>query len=172
MLLWNQLALNVGSLQSVKESIISSEGIVVDFSDQHDNYHICKEDTLVHHSKHHPNIENRKSAKAYKDYRKTKSSGTFTTSESPPKKLSNSKSKPKNLFRLEINEFVTKKPHLPCYRVVCFSTSQKKRGSGRFGSLCAVMCQENLSVILLGAPGKWKMQMLPSKERKHQQCRC
>ena len=65
MLLWNQLALNVGILQSVKESIISLEGIVVDFSDQHDNYHICKEDILVHHSKHHPNLENRKSAKAY-----------------------------------------------------------------------------------------------------------
>ena len=44
--------------KSLKESIISSEGIVVNFSDQHDNYHsayryICKEDTSVHHSKHY-----------------------------------------------------------------------------------------------------------------------
>ena len=44
--------------KSVKESIVSSKGIVVNFSDQHDNYHygyryICKEDTSVHHSKHY-----------------------------------------------------------------------------------------------------------------------
>ena len=41
--------------KSVKESIPSSEVIVVNLSDEHDNYHsayryICKEDTSVHHS--------------------------------------------------------------------------------------------------------------------------
>ena len=91
--------------KSVKESIISSEGIVVNFSEQHDNYHspywyICKEDTLVHHRKHHPNLENissprtKKSAKAYRDSCKPKSSDTSTTLEPPPKKFPNSKSKP------------------------------------------------------------------------------
>ena len=49
--------------KSVKETITSSEGIVVNFPDQHDNYHsayryICKADTSVHHSKHHPNLGN------------------------------------------------------------------------------------------------------------------
>ena len=87
--------------KSVKDSITSSEGIVVNFSDQHDNYHsayryICKEDTSVHHSKHHRNLENissprtKKSTKAYRDSRKAKSSDTSTTSEPPPKKPSNS----------------------------------------------------------------------------------
>ena len=86
--------------KSVKESITSSEGIVVNFSDQHDNYHsayryICKEDTSVHHSKHHPNLENissprtKKSTKACRDSRKAKSSDTSTTSEPSPKKPSN-----------------------------------------------------------------------------------
>ena len=105
--------------KSLKESIILSEGIVVNFSDQHDNYHsayryICKKDTSVHHSKHHPNLENissprtKKSKKTYKDSRKAKSSDTSTTSEPSPKKPSNSKSKPKRLSRLEVSEFMVK----------------------------------------------------------------
>ena len=64
--------------KSVKESIGSSKGIVVSFSDQHDNYHsasqyICKEDTSVHDSKHHRNLENisssqtKKLTEAYRD---------------------------------------------------------------------------------------------------------
>ena len=49
--------------KSVKGSITSSEGIVVSFSDQHNNYYsayryICKEDTSVHQRKHHPNLGN------------------------------------------------------------------------------------------------------------------
>ena len=117
---------------------------MVDFSDQHDNYHICKEDTLVHHSKHHPNIENRKSAKAYKDDRKTKSSGTITTSESPPKKLPNSKSKPKHLFRLEINEFVTKN-HI--YRATeLYASAQVRRKEGQAGLAAFVLsCAKKIS---------------------------
>ena len=105
--------------KSVKECITSSEGIVVNFSDQHDNYqsayrYICKEDTSVYHSKYHPNLENilspraKKSTKAYRDSRKAKSSDTSTTSEPPPKKPSNPKSKPKRLSRLEVSKFMVK----------------------------------------------------------------
>ena len=118
---------------------------MVDFSDRHDNYHICKEDTLVHHSKHHPNIENRKSAKAYKDYRKTKSSGTFTTSESPPKKLCNSKSKPKHQrVQREINEFVTKN-HI--YRATeLYASAQVRRKEGQAGLAAFVLsCAKKIS---------------------------
>ena len=47
--------------KSVKEKITSSERIMVNFLDQHDNYHspyryIFKEDTSVHYSKHHPKL--------------------------------------------------------------------------------------------------------------------
>ena len=98
----------------VKESTTSSEGIVVNFLHQHDNYDsayrcICKEDTSAHHSKHYPNLENissprtKNSTKAYRDSRKAKSSDTSTTSEPPPKKLPNSKSRPKCLSRLEVS---------------------------------------------------------------------
>ena len=91
--------------KSVKETITSSEWIVVNFSDQHYNYYsaylyICKDDTSVHHSKHHPNLENissartKKSTKAYRDFRKDKSSDSSTISERPTKKLPTSKKIP------------------------------------------------------------------------------
>ena len=105
--------------KSVKGSITSSEGIVVSFSDQHNNYYsayryICKEDTSVHQRKHHPNLGNisssltKKSINVYRDSRKAKSSDTSTTSEHPPKKSSSSKTKPKRLCRLEASEFMAK----------------------------------------------------------------
>ena len=141
--------------KSLKESITSSEGIVVNFSDQHDNYHsayryICKKDTSVHHSKHHPNLENissprtKKSTKTYKDSRKAKSSDTSTTSEPSPKKPSNSKSKPKRLSRLEISEFMVKNNihRAICASLFCCSRREKERRSSRFGSLCAVKYQK------------------------------
>ena len=103
--------------KSVNESIISSEGIVVNSSDQHDKYYpgywyISTEDTSVHHGKHHPNLENvsspptKKSRKADRNSWKAKSSDTSTTSEPLPKKLWNSKSKPKRLSRTGVSEFM------------------------------------------------------------------
>ena len=105
--------------KSVNESIISLEGIVVNSSDQHDKYYsgywyISREDISVHHGKHHPNLENisspqtKKSRKAYRNSRKAKSSDTSTTLESLPKKLWNSKSKPKRLSRIEVSKFMVK----------------------------------------------------------------
>ena len=46
----------------VKESMLLKEGIVFNFSDNHGNYYsayrdICKDDDSVHHSKHHPNLD-------------------------------------------------------------------------------------------------------------------
>ena len=49
-----------------------------------------------------------KSTKAYRDSHKANSSDTSTTSELPPKKLLNSKSKPKRLPRLEVSKFMVK----------------------------------------------------------------
>ena len=72
--------------KSVKESITSSEGIVANFSDQHGNYHsayryICKEDTSVHNSKHHPNLEN---VSSHESRSQQKLTGTLAK-PSPPK---------------------------------------------------------------------------------------
>ena len=55
---------------------------MVNFSDNHDNYYsayryICKDDDSVHHSKHHPNLDDvasprtKKSTRAYRQARKS-----------------------------------------------------------------------------------------------------
>ena len=59
----------------MKESISLKEEIVVNFSDNHDNYYsayryICKDDDSVHQNKHQPNLDvtsprMKKSAHAY-----------------------------------------------------------------------------------------------------------
>ena len=56
---------------SVKESISLKEGIVVSFSDNHDSYYseykyICEDDDSVHHSKHHPNLDDAASLRTKK----------------------------------------------------------------------------------------------------------
>ena len=70
------------TLEIRKESISLKEGIVVNFSNNHDNYYsayryICKDDDSVHHSKHHPNLDDvasprtKKSTQAYQQARKS-----------------------------------------------------------------------------------------------------
>ena len=46
----------------MKEEIMKSHNVVLIFLDRHENYHsaykyICKSDTQVCHSKHHPNLK-------------------------------------------------------------------------------------------------------------------
>ena len=168
--------------KSVEKSITSSEGIVVNFSAEHDNYYsaywyFCKEDISIHCSKHHPNLGNisfprtKRSTKAYRNPRKTKSSNNSATLEPPPKKLSNSKSKPKRLSRLEVSEFMVEKN---IHRAtVLYAAAEERRKQGQIDLTALVLsCTKKLSMILLRAPGKCKMQRLPLKERKHPECRC
>ena len=64
------------------ENISLKEGIVVNFSNNHDNCfsayrYICKDDDSVHHSKHQPNLDDvaspqtKKSTQAYRQARKS-----------------------------------------------------------------------------------------------------
>ena len=48
--------------KQMKEEIVKSHNVVLIFLDRHENYHsaykyICKSDTQVCHSKHHPNLK-------------------------------------------------------------------------------------------------------------------
>ena len=152
--------------KSVKESITSSEGIVVNFSDQHDDYHsayryICKEDTSVHHSKQHPNLENissprtKKSAKAYRHSRKAKSSDTSTTSEAPPKKPSNSKSKLKRLSRLEVSEFMVKNNIHRATELYAATEERRKEGQADLAAFVLSCTKTSLNDLI---ENTWEMQ--------------
>ena len=102
--------------KSVKESISSKEGIVVNFSDNHDNYYsayryICKDDDSVHHSKHHPNLDDvaspwtKKSTQAYRQARKSYAQENPT--HAPQKKKQKTTCR-KLLTQFEVSEFLLK----------------------------------------------------------------
>ena len=70
---------------------------MVNFSDSHNNYntaykYVCKEDTSVHHSKRHPNLEGvgspqtKKATQAYRKKRKQANSEQANSEHPPPKK--------------------------------------------------------------------------------------
>ena len=102
--------------KSVKERISLKEGIVVNFSDNHDNYYsayryICKDDDSVHHSKYHTNLDNvasprkKKSTQAYRQARK--SYAQENPIDAPQKKKQKATSR-KRLTQFEVSEFLLK----------------------------------------------------------------
>ena len=102
--------------KSVKESISSKEGIVVNFSDNHDNYYsayryICKDDDSVHHSKHHPNLDDvasprtKKSTQAYRQARKSYAQENPTHAAQKKKQKATCR---KRLTQFEVSEFLLK----------------------------------------------------------------
>ena len=88
----------------------------------------------------------KRSIKAYKDPRKIKSSNNSTTLEPPPKKLSNSKCKPKRLSRLEVSEFMVDKN---IHRATeLYAAAEERTRSNRFGSPCPAMHQKTLNDLI------------------------
>ena len=88
----------------------------------------------------------KRSTKAYRDPRKTKSFNNSTTLKRPPKKLSNSKCKPKRLSRLEVNEFMVEKN---IHRATeLYAAAEERRRSDRFGSPCPAMYQKTLNDLI------------------------
>ena len=54
-----------------------------------------------------------------------------------------------------------------------YAAGEERRKEGQTDFTAFVLsCTKKLSVILLRAPGRCKIQRLSSKERKHPECRC
>lgn len=152
--------------KSVKESISSDEGIVVNFSDQHDNYYsayryVCKEDSSVHHSKHHPNLENissprtKRSTKAYRESRKSKNSAENETSEPPSKKPStSSKQKPTRLSRLDVSEFMVKNDIHRVKELYAAAEQRRKEGQADLKSFVISNTRKSLNDLI---ENTWEM---------------
>ena len=106
----------------VKDNIKKTYGIVVNFSDKHDNYYsaykyVCKSDVNVFHSKHHPELKNvgaprtTASTQAYRLSRKRSESASSTSvintdsaAKQGPSRQSGSKIK--RLSNLDVSEFI------------------------------------------------------------------
>ena len=105
--------------KKVKETVTKTHGVVLNFSDKHDNYYsaykyICKSDPNVYHSKHHPDLrdvsfpQTKKSTQSLRkrslERRNSKSNGecsSTTNSESSVKKT-------KRLSNINVADFITK----------------------------------------------------------------
>ena len=131
--------------KSVKESISSKEEIVVNFSDNHDNYYsayryICKDDDSVHHSKHHPNLDDvvsprtKKSTQAYRQARKSYAQENPT--DAPQKKSRKQLQETSNSIRRQC--VFIKKQYTLWHRAFLWSKQKKGGRTDRFGSLCVV----------------------------------
>ena len=136
--------------KSVKESISSNEGIVVNFSDNHDKYYsayryICKDDDSFTHNKPQPNLGNIKSSRTKKStqpYRKSrKSYARENPTDVPSKKQKQKAINGKLLTQFEVSEFLVKND---IHRdTELFYKANKKGGSkDRFGSLCIVQVHQ------------------------------
>ena len=100
--------------KSMKESISLKERIVVNFSDNHDNYYsayryIRKDVDSVHNSKHHSNLDEvasprtKNSMQAYRQARKSYVQENPT--DAPQKKKQKATSR-KRLTQFEVSEFL------------------------------------------------------------------
>ena len=126
--------------KSVKESISSKEGIVVNFSDNHDNYYSayrCKDDDSVHHSKHHPNLDDVASLQTKKSTQAYRQASKSYAQENPTDAPQNKKQKTtcrKRLTQFEVSEFLLKNN---IRRDTASLLSKQKKGgrTDRFGSL-------------------------------------
>ena len=147
--------------KSVKESISLKEGIVVNFSDNHDNYYpvhryICKNDDSVHHSKHHPNLDNvasprmKKSTQAYRQARKSYAQENPT--DAPQKKKQKATCR-KPLTQFEVSEFLLKNNIRRDTELFMKQTKEKRKDRQIWQPLC---CPDlaNFSMITLRAPGE------------------
>ena len=89
------------------------------------------------------------------DSRKAKSSDTSTTSEPPPKKPSNSKSKPKHLFRLEVSEFIVKKNIHRATELYAAAEESRKEGQGDLAAFVLSCTKNSLNDLI---ENTWEIQ--------------
>ena len=87
-----------------------------------------------------------------------------------PKSCWAQKSKPKRLSRLEVSQFIVKNNIHHATELYAAAEERRKEGQTDLAGF-VLSCTKKLSMILLRAPGKCKMQRLPSKEGKHPECR-
>lgn len=119
---------------SVKESLVKNNGVVVNFSDSHENYnsaykYVCKEDTEVQHSKRHPNLKaigspsTKKATQAYRKKRKSINSQEQPTNTNGSKNI-----KVKRLSNIDISEYMIKNNIHRDTELMAAANQRKKEG--------------------------------------------
>ena len=148
--------------KSVKGSISLKEVIVVNFSDNHGNYYsayryTCKDDNSVHHSKHHPNLDNvaspqtKKSTQAYRQARK--SYAQENPADAPQKKKQKTTSR-KRLTQFEVSEFLVKNNIHRDTDLFYEANKRKSEGQTDFAAFLLFRSSKSLNDLI---ENTWKM---------------
>ena len=163
---------------SVKNQIEDNAGIVVHFSDRHDNYYsaykyVCKSDQSVLHSKHHPNLkeigspQTKNSTKAYRAAcaaRKRRSAANETAnnvnepddsaSSSAESSGSSNSKKPKRLSNLDVSDFILEHKITSDTQLFAAANSRKQEGQR---DLAGYVLSKNPKSLLELINNTWKL---------------
>lgn len=163
---------------SVKNEMEDTAGIVVNFSDRHDNYYsaykyVCKSDLSVLHSKDHPNLKEigsprtKNSTKAYRAAcaaRKRRSAANEAANVNQPDGASSSASgaessssnskKPKRLSNLDVSDFILEHKITNDTQLFAAANSRKKEGQS---DLAGYVLAKNPKSLLELINNTWKL---------------
>ena len=130
----------------VKEKLMDNHGVVVNFSDGHDNYYtacryVTKQDAEVYHSVGHPNLNETGSPKTkncihpYRSARKKRSLSVDAQKKNAEKEKPG---KVRPLNNLEVSEFITENNVKGYTKLLALAEAQKMEGKKRFGKFYLV----------------------------------
>lgn len=145
--------------KSVKESIHNMHGVVLNFSDRHDNYYtaykyVCKDDSNTFHCADHPNLDSvgspktKKCIRAYRESRTEKSKITCAASTSKPPKV-------RRLSALDVSEFLVKHNVKTTTELFSIAKTQKNEGNKELANYIMSRATKNLNDLL---DNTWKME--------------
>ena len=169
--------------KSVKENISNTHGIVVNFSDKHDNYYsaykyVCKSDSEVYHSEEHPDLKDvapprtTVSTKAYRLSRKRTESAASTDAtadngdKSGPSK--HSASKIKRLSNLDVSEYIVSNNIHTEIELLAAAKIRKEEGQKDLANFVLSRSPKALKDLL---ENSWKMHNSCSTLQREKLCR-
>jgi hypothetical protein len=146
----------------VKEKLTDNHGVVVNFSDGHDNYYtayryVTKQDTQVYLSPGHPNLDEIGSPKtkycvrAYRSASRKRSSSVDALNKKAQKKMPN---KIRRLNNLEVSEFVTENNVKGYTELLALAEAQKIEGKKDLANF--ILCRSRKAVEEL-IENTWRM---------------
>ena len=134
----------------------------MNFSDNHDNYYsayryICNDDDSVHHSKHHPNLDNAASSRTKKStqaYRQTRKSYAQENPIDAPQKKKQKATSRKRLTQFEVTEFLVKSNIHRDTELSYEANKRKEEGRTDFAALVLSRSSKSLNDVI---ENTWKM---------------
>ena len=122
--------------KSLKDNMMKKHGVVLNFSDSHDNYYtaykyVTKKDPEVYLSPGHPNLEEIGSPRTSKCVRAYRSASRKRSSSTPMGKNNEKAKKPINIKRisnLEVSDFIAANQVKDYTELLAFAEAQKNEG--------------------------------------------